>query len=107
MNYLALIETSSNQRYIFSTNKLCENVGASELTYQIGTKIVLEVVEAETNLRIYDDDPVELRKNLSDKSKNPEIGIGNPDSKEAGNDAEDRLYKKLQGEDRNVLKKIE
>ena len=46
--YLISLETGGNQAYIFSTNKLRNVVGASELIYRTGTEYVERAVREAT-----------------------------------------------------------
>lgn len=43
--YVVVIETASNQNTIFLTNRLRENIGASQLIYQVGTDFIRSAME--------------------------------------------------------------
>lgn len=73
--YLVLIETFGNQNYIFSSNKLKENIGASELTYRAGTQWILEAIASYIDNREFEiwKDAERLRALLRDEAKNPPL----------------------------------
>ncbi len=74
--HLVLIETSGNQRYIFSTNKLREQVGASELIYLAGTNWVLDAVRAVGGPDLTASAPDDLRRKLLDRTLNVPLEQG-------------------------------
>lgn len=62
---LVLIETASNQSYIFATNRRRENVGASEFVLRAGTMWVVDALRDELGIEIAD----------ADQLLDPEINI--------------------------------
>jgi hypothetical protein len=77
MPQLVLIETSGTQAYIFATNRLLQNVGASELCYRIGTEWTLDAVaEVAGRPSLWSPDTDERRRRLVDGDLNPRLCDG-------------------------------
>ena len=60
--YLGLLETAGNQAYIFATNRLRENVGASQRVWDAGVTFTYEAAAAVTNCTDFKDLLEEARK---------------------------------------------
>jgi hypothetical protein len=76
MPHFVLFETSGNQRFIFATNKLAENLGASQMIWQAGVDLVLQAAEQKTGTKLLGDTPAETRKLLR---KQTPLGDGSTD----------------------------
>ncbi len=72
-NFLVFFETSGNQDYIFGTNKLAENTGASEAIYRVGTKYIVQALNDVFDLAMPMQSPLEITEWLQDPEKNRPI----------------------------------
>jgi len=74
---LVRIETSGNQAYIFASNRLRQNVGASELVLRSCSQWVLEAVkEKATGRRLWAPSVEDRTRRLRDRALNPHLGAG-------------------------------
>jgi hypothetical protein len=73
---LVRIETSGNQAYLFASNRLRQNVGASELVLRSCSQWVLEAVARITHRQLWADSVGERTERLRSRSLNPRLGEG-------------------------------
>jgi hypothetical protein len=71
---LVRIETSGNQAYIFASNRLRQNVGASELVLRCCSQWVLEAVAQITGRALWDPSVQERTERLRNPTLNPYLG---------------------------------
>jgi hypothetical protein len=71
--HLVLIETSGNQKYLFSTNRLRESVGASQLTYASGTLWLADALRELGGPELDAGTPRRFRDSLTDSKRNPRL----------------------------------
>ena len=76
---LVLIETAGNQRFIFATNKLAENLGASQMIWRVGVEFALDAVARVTGRPVFDRNPAAIRKNILNDQLNLPFAGGNQD----------------------------
>ena len=69
--WLVLLETTGNQRFVFATNRLAENAGASELIWRAGSCFVLDAVRP----GLFSKTPRQLAANLLDETRNPRLAV--------------------------------
>lgn len=67
--YLGMLETAGNQAYIFATNRLRENVGASQRVWDAGVTFTYEAAAAVTNCTDFKDLLEEARKGPAPHAK--------------------------------------
>lgn len=74
--FLTLIETAGTQPFIFATNRLRQNVGASELVFRLGTQVTLEAVSRNGGPACWSERTEERARALTEERTNRRIETG-------------------------------